>query len=140
MSEPTPVDALPDYRFWCEEKTRNADTDKQGHVNNAVIATFFESGRIEVLSDPAIAEFRKTSNIVVVRMLINIGRELFFPGKVRIGTRVSRVGRTSLDFASALFAENGAVATSEVTCVLVDKATRKPTPIPEGMRVYLTGS
>lgn len=128
------------YRFWCEEKMRNADTDKQGHVNNAVIATFFEAGRIEVLDDPAIGAFRQTSNIVVVRMLINIRKELFFPGKVRIGTRVPRVGRTSMDFESALFAANGEVATAEVTCVLVDKATRKPTPVPDGMRAFLTGA
>ena len=127
------------YRFWCEEKLRNADTDLQGHVNNAIIATFFEAGRVELLADPAIAHIRRVTGIVVARSLINFKKELFFPGTVRIGTRISRVGRTSLDFDSALFAANGIVATSEVTCVMVDKATRKPTPIPEDFRKYLTG-
>ena len=132
-------EASAQYRFWCEEKLRNADTDLQGHVNNAIIATFFEAGRIELLADPAMAHIRRATAIVVARSLINFKKELFFPGSVRVGTRVSRVGRTSLDFDSALFAANGIVATAEVTCVLIDKGSRKPVPIPEEFRKYLTG-
>ena len=127
------------YRFWTEEKLRNADTDQQGHVNNANIATFFESGRIDMLSAPAIAQIRAVTRIVVVRMLTNFKKELFFPGTVRVGTRVARVGRTSLTFDQTIHAANGEVATAEATCVLIDKATRKPTPVPEELRAYLTG-
>ena len=134
-----PPPAAADYRFWTEEKLRNADTDQQGHVNNANIATFFESGRIDILSAPAIAQVRAVTSIVVVRMLTNFRKELFFPGKVRVGTRVARVGRTSLTFEQTIHAANGEVATAEATCVLIDKATRKPTPVPEALRAYLTG-
>lgn len=140
MNHNTPEQAQESWRFWCEEKLRNADTDQQGHVNNAVMATFFEAARIEVLNDPAIAQFRAVTSIVVVKMLINFKRELFFPGKVRVGTRVSRVGRSSIEFESAIHASNGVVATAEATCVLLDKATRKPTAVPEAMRAYLTGA
>ena len=135
----TPAPAAADYRFWTEEKLRNADTDQQGHVNNANIATFFESGRIDMLSAPAIAQIRAVTRIVVVRMLTNFKKELFFPGTVRVGTRVARVGRTSLTFDQTIHAANGEVATAEATCVLIDKATRKPTPVPEELRAYLTG-
>ena len=31
------------------EKLRYADTDRQGHVNNAVFATMLETGRVELL-------------------------------------------------------------------------------------------
>ena len=134
-----PVPAAADYRFWTEEKLRNADTDQQGHVNNANIATFFESGRIDILSAPAIAQVRAVTSILVVRMLTNFRKELFFPGTVRVGTRVARVGRTSLTFEQTIHAANGEVATAEATCVLIDKATRKPTPVPEALRAYLTG-
>lgn len=128
-----------DYRFWCEEKLRNADTDQQGHVNNAVVASLFEAGRIEVLGSPEIAEIRKVTSIVVAKLLIQFRKELFFPGRVRIGTRVPHIGRTSLQFDAAVFAANGVVATSEATCVLIDRATRKPTPVPEALRAFLTG-
>ena len=134
-----PAPAAADYRFWTEEKLRNADTDQQGHVNNANIATFFESGRIDVLSAPAIAQVRAVTSILVVRLLTNFRKELFFPGTVRVGTRVARVGRTSLTFEQTIHADYDEVATAEATCVLIDKATRKPTPVPEALRAYLTG-
>ena len=139
MNDKAREPAEADYRFWCEEKLRNADTDQQGHVNNAVIASLFEAGRIEVLTSPQIAEIRKATSIVVVKLLIHFRKELFFPGRVRIGSRVPRIGRTSLDFEAAVFAANGVVATSEATCVLMDRATHKPTPVPEALRAFLTG-
>mgnify|MGYP000964898933 CR=1 FL=1 len=106
MNDKAREPAEADYRFWCEEKLRNADTDQQGHVNNAVIASLFEAGRIEVLTSPQIAEIRKATSIVVVKLLIHFRRELFFPGRVRIGSRVPRIGRTSLDFESAIAEAN----------------------------------
>ena len=41
MPHDAPPPDLDLYPFWTEEKLRNADTDRQGHVNNAVFATFF---------------------------------------------------------------------------------------------------
>ena len=129
----------PDYRFWTEEKLRNADTDQQGHVNNAIFATFFEAGRIDVVSRPEIADIRAVTQIVVVRTVVNFKKELFFPGQVRIGTRVPRIGRTSLDFAHVLIGPDGVAADSEATLVLLDRATRKPIAVPEKLRHFLTG-
>ena len=129
-----------DYRFWCEEKLRNADTDQQGHVNNALMATLLEAARIELLAAPEIDDIRAATQIVVVKQLIVFKQELFFPGTARIGTHCSRVGRTSLDFAQTVQAANGEVATGEATCVLLDRATRKPTPVPERLRTYLIGT
>ena len=59
---------------------------------------------------------------------------------MRVGARVSRVGRSSLDFECTLLADNVEVATAETTCVLLDRATRKPPPISEEFRTYLTGT
>ena len=128
-----------DYRFWCEEKLRNADTDMNGHVNNAVISTLFEAGRIDTLAGEPIAHIRRVTSIVVAKLLINFHKELFFPGKVRVGSRVSRIGRSSIEFDSAIFAANGVVATAQATCVLIDRGTRKPMAVPDELRAYLTG-
>ena len=49
MPHDAPPQDLDHYPFWTEEKLRNADTDRLGHVNNAVFATFFEEiGRAHV--------------------------------------------------------------------------------------------
>jgi acyl-CoA thioester hydrolase len=132
--------AASEYRFWTEEKLRNADTDRQGHVNNAVFGTFFEAGRIEVLERPEIAAAREGRGIVVARQTIHYRKELFFPGSVKIGTRVRRIGRTSFEFEQVLLAVNGEVAHGESVCVLMDRATRSPVPVPDAMRIFLIGS
>ena len=41
-----PLDQFPLHSF---DKLRYADTDRQGHVNNATFATFLETGRVEFL-------------------------------------------------------------------------------------------
>ena len=33
------------YAHWTKESVRYNDTDRQGHVNNAVFVTFLEAGR-----------------------------------------------------------------------------------------------
>jgi acyl-CoA thioester hydrolase len=137
MTPPVSPPDLDSYPFWTDEKTRNADTDRQGHVNNAVIATFFEAGRIEVLTDPRIQQSPVTTSIVVARLLIDYRKELFFPGSVRIGSRVSRVGRTSFQFEQTLQSSGGEVAHAQATCVLIDAATHQPTPVPDALRRFL---
>ena len=107
MPHDAPPQDLDLYPFWTEEKLRNADTDRQGHVNNAVFATFFEAGRIEVLGDSRIAAITASTSIVVVRLLIDYKKELFFPGRVRIGTRTAKVGRTSFQFEQSLQSADG---------------------------------
>ncbi len=140
MSETPAAEHAADFRFWTQEKLRNADTDRQGHINNAVIGTFFEAGRIEVLDDPAIAEVRSACGIVVAKQTIVYRKELYFPGTVRVGTRVRRIGRTSFEFEQTLLAVNGEVASAESTCVLIDRASRKPNAVPDAMRWFLTGA
>lgn len=140
MSETPAAEHAADFRFWTQEKLRNADTDRQGHINNAVIGTFFEAGRIEVLDDPAIAEVRSACGIVVAKQTIVYRKELYFPGTVRVGTRVRRIGRTSFEFEQTLLAVNGEVASAESTCVLIDRASRKPIAVPDAMRWFLTGA
>lgn len=44
--EPTSID---DFPFRTYEKLRYVDTDRQGHVNNAVFASMLETGRVELL-------------------------------------------------------------------------------------------
>ena len=52
-----------DFRFWTEEKLRNADTDQFRHVNNAAIATFFEAARMEIFASPSIRTLMGGANL-----------------------------------------------------------------------------
>jgi acyl-CoA thioester hydrolase len=131
--------AEPQCRFWCDEKLRNADTDRQGHINNAVMGSFFEAGRIEILDAPQIGEIRRTHAIVVARITIDYLQELFYPGQVRVGTNITRVGTSSMTFEQHLIGPRGLAARAEAVCVLIDRQTRRAAPIPAPMRDWLLG-
>jgi acyl-CoA thioester hydrolase len=45
---------LAQFPLHAYDKLRYADTDRQGHVNNAVFATALETGRVELLHDPSL--------------------------------------------------------------------------------------
>jgi acyl-CoA thioester hydrolase len=125
------------FQFWVEEKLRNMDTDQFGHVNNAAIASFCESGRMSLFAGEDVAEAMKPYSPVVVRLLLEFHAEVFFPGAVRVGTNVVDIGNTSFQVVQCVFKGNDRVASSMATCVLIDRATRKPVRVPEFIRERL---
>jgi acyl-CoA thioester hydrolase len=132
MKQPLP--AKSGFACWTREKIRNRDTDQFGHVNNAAIATFMEAGRMELFAGLDM----KGGNILVVRMLSEFHKELFYPGEVEIGTAVSAVGNSSFSVVQGLYDATGCFATGEATCVFFDSVAGKAIRIPEQVRTQLT--
>lgn len=85
------------------EKTRFGDTDAYGHINNAVVATFLESGRSELLRRSGTQIEADGCRFVLVRVEIDYRGELFFPGEVVVGTAVDDVGRSSVTFEQGVY-------------------------------------
>lgn len=112
------------------EKIRYADMDRQGHVNNAVFATFLETGRVELLYDPQAPLAGSGTAFVAARLTVDFRAELVWPGEVLIGTRVAAIGRSSFRLEQALFQDGKCAATGETVLVLIDEATRRSTPLP----------
>src|SRR5665213_3851309 len=100
------------YRHWAMDKLRLGDTDRQGHVNNAVFATFAETGRVELFRDMTTNLWRSGINFVVVRVEIDYRAELQWPGQVDIGTRITAVGRTSWRLDHGIFVGEKCVSTA----------------------------
>jgi hypothetical protein len=94
--EPPP---LADFPSACPTSIRFGDLDRQGHVNNAVFATSFESGRVGLIYDAENGPQVPGATSVVVRLEIDFLRELRWPGTVEIGTAVAEIGRSSNCFA-----------------------------------------
>jgi acyl-CoA thioester hydrolase len=125
------------YRAWTQDRLRYADTDRQGHINNAVFATFFESGRVAFLYDPAAPLAPAGCEFVIARLAIDFRAELHWPGTVDIGSAVLSIGRSSLTLAQAVFLGDACIATAETVIVLTDARTRRSTPLPEAARARL---
>lgn len=128
-----------DFRFWTEEKLRNADTDQFRHVNNAVIATFFEAARMEIFAPLSIRALMGGANLAVVRLLIEFNAEVHFPGRVCVGTTVIEVGKTSFKVRQGLFVDvdDRCRAKAEAVCVLVHGETGRPHPVTAELRACL---
>jgi len=125
------------FRCWTQEKLRNADTDQFHHVNNAVMASFFEAGRMEIFSPDEARPLMEGANLAVVRLVIDFHRELFYPGDVRIGSIIKRIGNSSFEVAQALYSSDICIASAEATCVLFDPARGRAQPISARLRGYL---
>lgn len=118
------------YKHWTTVTLRYGDTDRQGHVNNAVFCTFFESGRVDFLykDDGSIAGTGKT--FVIAKLTMDFLAEMNFPGSVEIGSKVLSVGKSSFSVGQAIFKDGVCCSTSQSVIVLTCESTRKSTALP----------
>ncbi|WP_051297683.1 acyl-CoA thioesterase [Brevibacterium album] len=119
------------------DKLRYADTDRQGHVNNAVYATFFETGRVELADRLRQVSADPAREFVLAQITIEYRRELLWPGEVQVGTRVARIGTSSIGVEQLLVCEGLVHARAESVMVLTDTGTRRSTPLDPGARATL---
>lgn len=138
MASPAEFPDSAAYPFWIGETIRNADTDQFQHVNNAAIASYCEAGRMGLFAEPTLQEAIAGLNVVVVKLTILFERELYYPGAVQVGTRVTAIGASSFQVSQGLYGTQGRFATSEATCVMMDRAQRTPVRVPDAVRALLT--
>ena len=125
------------YTLWTSDNVRYADTDRQGHVNNAVYATFCETARVAFLYDAALGLDDGKASFAIVRLELDFRAELFYPGSVDIGTRVLGIGERSFRLGHGIFKENLCAATAEAVMVLLDNKTRKAMTLIPQARAWL---
>ena len=123
---------LEDFPHTIVETLRFADTDRNGHITSSVFAICCQSGRLALLSDPARGVEPPSSQFVLASLQLDYLRELQWPGTVEVGTRVERVGRSSVTLAQALFQSGRCAAIARSIAVLMDAATRSSRAIPSG--------
>lgn len=122
---------LDDFPHRVADVIRYGDLDPQGHVNQAVFATYFEAGRVAMFRSPDLGIGVPGVTFVLVRIEIDYMKELHWPGTVEIGTAVAKFGRSSFTAAQAIFRDGVCAATGRATLVCIDLATRRSCPLPE---------
>jgi acyl-CoA thioester hydrolase len=131
-----PLDAFP---IRVPDIIRFGDLDRQGHVNNAVYPTYFETGRVGIIYDPDVGLQVEGCTQVLARIEIDFLKELRWPGTVEVGTAIAEIGRRSYVFAQAIFHEGACAARARSTLVLIDRATRRARPLPPELVARLEG-
>ncbi|MFG1345852.1 thioesterase family protein [Xanthobacter autotrophicus DSM 431] len=135
--EKPPLPRLDDFPVKAMDTIRYGDTDKIGHVNNAVFSTFLETGRTRLLWNEAGHVAPESASFVLARLVIDYRAEMFWPGEAHIGTGVLSVGRSSITLVQAIFQGERCTATAETVLVLFDTETRRPMPLSDEGRALL---
>lgn len=133
----TTMPTLQDFPFQARDKLRYGDTDKLGHVNNAVFSTFLETGRVEMLYRPDSPLLSEGADFVIANLNIDYLNEITFPGEVEIGTRLTRLGTSSLGMEQAIFQHGHCVSRAQTVIVQMDKTTRRSKPFSPEARAML---
>jgi acyl-CoA thioester hydrolase len=134
VNAPLRADAPPrleDYPYRLSDNVRFADLDPNQHVNNAVYATYFETGRVTLMKDRSYGLMPEGVGWIMVRLDMYFRAELRWPGTIEMGLGVVKFGRTSVTFDQVVFSEGRCIASAQSVSVLLDEATRKPTPLTE---------
>lgn len=119
------------YKHWVDVQLRYGDTDRQGHINNAVYATLYESGRTGFLFDNEESIAGQGYAFVIVKINMDFIEEMNFPGVVQIGSKILSTGNSSFKVGQALFKDDVCCSTSESVIVITDSSTRKSTALTE---------
>lgn len=125
------------YKDWTSINLRYGDTDRQGHINNAVYCTLLESGRVAFLFDGQDSAAGPNTSYVIARLSIDYLNEMHFPGTVEVGSRITRIGGSSFTVAQAIFFNGKCCSSAESIIVLLEESSGKPMPITPALRERL---
>jgi acyl-CoA thioester hydrolase len=140
MSERPGPDARNAYRHFLPIQTRWHDNDAYGHVNNVVYYAWFDTVVNEYLIARGVLDIERGNCVgLVVETRCNYFSELAFPVQVHAGLRVGHLGTSSVRYEIGIFAADSSQASAQghFVHVYVDRATRRPIPLPAPMRAAL---
>jgi len=129
----------PDFRHRTRVDVRLGDLDPFGHVNNAVVASYVEQGRVLYLRDVLGTGVDPVSMPFILAMLrIDYVAQIQFSDTVEVGTRVDWVGRTSIGMSHLLAGrESRQLARSESVLVTFDYQSDRPMPVTDEWRAAM---
>jgi len=140
MTKPTP-DPRTAYRHFRAISTRWMDNDVYGHVNNVVYYSYFDTVVNQYLLERNVLDIERSTVIgLVVETQCNYFSPITFPDAVHAGLRVAKLGASSVRYEVGLFRNDDPLASAQghFVHVYVDRATRRPTGLPEDLRRALT--
>lgn len=119
-------------------RLRYNDTDRLGHVNNAVFAVMLEQGRSELAVEAGLPIDANGQALVIVRLELEFLREMAWPGTVTIETEVARLGNRSFTLRQRLVSTDELCARAVTVLVVMDRAARRAVPLDGMWRDSLT--
>ncbi len=139
MSRPAPGTRA-DYTAFLPITTRWMDNDAFGHINNVTYYSFFDTAVCHFLVTRGILSWRGSDRIMMIAESgCRYHTETAFPEALSAGTRLARLGTSSVRYEIGIFRAEQQTASAEgfMVHVCVDAATRRPAPLPAPWRETL---
>ena len=133
-------DSRADYRHFLAITTRWIDNDVYRHVNNVVYYSWFDTVVNQYLVERGVLDIEESPVIgLVVETQCHYFSPIAFPDTVHAGLRVAKLGTSSVRYEIGIFrnAEMQAAAQGHFVHVYVDRASKRPTPLPAALRAVL---
>ena len=140
MMNDTPQLTRDAFKHFLPIQTRWNDMDRYGHVNNMVFYGYFDT----VVTDYIMRVGGMNPDVdtvggLVIESKCHYHKPIAFPSVVQAGLRIGKLGRSSVRYEVGIFVDDDTeiAADGYFVHVYVDKATMRPTPVPDAMRVAL---
>lgn len=125
------------YPWFTAITTRWMDNDIYGHINNTVYYAYFDT----VIGDFLVGEAGLDPwRDAIVGFAVETGcryhAPLTWPDRVQAGLRVARLGTSSVRYEIGIFRNDDPLACADghFVHVFVERATGRPSPIPDAVR------
>jgi len=128
------------YAWFTEITTRWMDNDVYGHVNNVTYYSYFDSAANLYLIREGGLDIQTSEVIgVVVESRCTYREAVAYPEPLTAGLRVDKLGNRAVTYGIGIFRDGRDIAAAHghFVHVFVDRATRKPTAIPQRIRAAL---
>ena len=123
--------------FITTQKLRFCDTDRLGHVNNAVYSVMCEAGRAELMLAAGLLDPASDRGVVIARLELDFLREMNWPGDIRIETAIHRIGQKSVQVRQHVHQGDTLVAKATSILAVIDTTRRRAVPITDEWRSAL---
>lgn len=145
IQSPLPATAYePDYGFdpkgrdsysWIyREKIRYNDLDPLGHVTSQSFVNFFETARVLFILEAGQRVDDPEFGLMLVRLDTSFHGQLHFPAEIDVGTRLIRLGNSSLTTMQGIFYDGTCRANLLSVLVHVDRKRDRSAAIPDDFR------
>jgi acyl-CoA thioester hydrolase len=132
------TDRRPPFKYSARARVWYSDTDAQGDVYYGRYMPYFDHARTEYHRH--LGGLRTEGCEFVMRAsAVEYHAPARFDDLIEAFVRVSRIGRTSVTYECAAhrLPDDTLMVTAEQTLVLIDLASRRPTPVPDDLRAAL---
>lgn len=113
---------------------RWVDLDSLGHVNNAVIVTYFETARAKFVQKWGVSKMM----FILASIKVDYIQQINYPNNLIVGQKIKKIGTKSLTVQSALFLNENTTpaAIAEVILVAFDYTKQLSIEIPKQVKEF----